>query len=166
MASSYLVFAFVFGFLRFVSKQICLFQLFRNGSETPKQTKKIIFWFRETNRKWTETDCVSVCFGSNQKKIDCFEDTLTETIRTSEMLGIESRWSIELVETHNRWSFGTDGDLLQNCLHIETVGDLDSLEHRICWRHNVWNPFGQCRVGTKVQFFAVRRNRKVKFCGI
>jgi hypothetical protein len=70
MASSYLVFAFVFVFFRFVSKQICLFRLFRNGSETPKQTEtneKIIFWFRETNRKWTETDCVSVCFGSNRK---------------------------------------------------------------------------------------------------
>jgi hypothetical protein len=29
--------------------------------------RKIIFWFRETNRKSTETDCVSVCFGSNRK---------------------------------------------------------------------------------------------------
>jgi hypothetical protein len=39
-------FAFVFGF----------FGLFRNesvcfGSETQKETEKIIFWFRETNRK-------------------------------------------------------------------------------------------------------------------
>jgi hypothetical protein len=63
---------FFFGFVplvfRFVSKQICLFRLFRNGFETPKQTGKIIYWFRETNRKWTETDCVSVCFGSNRKK--------------------------------------------------------------------------------------------------
>jgi hypothetical protein len=34
---------FCFRFFWFVSKQICLFLLFRNGSETPKQT--------ETNRK-------------------------------------------------------------------------------------------------------------------
>jgi hypothetical protein len=33
----------------------------------PKQTEKIIYWFRETNRKWTETDWVSVCFGSHRK---------------------------------------------------------------------------------------------------
>jgi hypothetical protein len=65
-------FLFVFGLFRFVSKQMCLFRLFRNGSETPKQTEKIIFWFRETNRKSTETDCVSVCFGSNRKKIYLF----------------------------------------------------------------------------------------------
>jgi hypothetical protein len=44
-----------------------LFRLFRNGSETPKQTENPIFWFRETNRKSSETDCVSVCFGSNRK---------------------------------------------------------------------------------------------------
>jgi hypothetical protein len=36
-------FCFCFRFFRFVSKQICLFRLFQNGSETPKQT--------ETNRK-------------------------------------------------------------------------------------------------------------------
>ncbi len=36
-------------------------------SETPKQTEKNIFWFRETNRKTTETDWVSICFGSNRK---------------------------------------------------------------------------------------------------
>jgi hypothetical protein len=34
-----------------------------------KQTEKNVFWFRETNRKTTETDWVSVCFGSNRKKI-------------------------------------------------------------------------------------------------
>ncbi len=34
----------------------------------PKQTEKNVFWFRETNRKTTETDWVSVCFGSNRKK--------------------------------------------------------------------------------------------------
>jgi hypothetical protein len=42
----------------------------------PKQTEKNVFWFRETNRKTTETDWVSVCFGSNRKKFHCFEDTL------------------------------------------------------------------------------------------
>ncbi len=31
--------------------------------------RKIIFWFHETNRKTTETDCVSVLFVSNRKYI-------------------------------------------------------------------------------------------------
>jgi hypothetical protein len=39
--------------------------------------RKINFWFRETNQKSTETDCVSVCFGSNRNFLFvCFEDTL------------------------------------------------------------------------------------------
>jgi hypothetical protein len=43
----------------------------------PKQTEKIIYWFRETNRKSTETGRVSVCFGLNRKFLFvCFEDTL------------------------------------------------------------------------------------------
>jgi hypothetical protein len=57
----------VWRFFQFVS----LFRLFRYRSETPKQTeinRKNVFWFRETNRKTTETDWVSVCFGSNRKK--------------------------------------------------------------------------------------------------
>jgi hypothetical protein len=56
-----------FGLFWFVSKQICLFRLFRYMFETPKQTEKFIFWFRETNRNTTETDWVSVLFGSNRK---------------------------------------------------------------------------------------------------
>jgi hypothetical protein len=51
---------------RFLSKLICLFRffrLFRYGFETPKQTEpKIFVWFRETNRKSTETD--EFCFVS------------------------------------------------------------------------------------------------------
>ncbi len=46
-------------FFWFVSRKFCLFRLFRYRSETPKQTKtnrKKVFWFRETNRKSTETD--------------------------------------------------------------------------------------------------------------
>jgi hypothetical protein len=63
-------FCCIFRCFRFVSKQICLFRLFRNGSKTPKQTetnRKFVCCFRETNRKWTETDWVSACFGSNRK---------------------------------------------------------------------------------------------------
>ncbi len=56
-------------FFRFVSWRFYLFRLFRYWSETPKQTEKNVFWFRETNRKTTETDWVLVCFGSNRKKI-------------------------------------------------------------------------------------------------
>jgi hypothetical protein len=33
-----------------------LFRLFQYWSETPKQTEKNVFWFRETNRKTTETE--------------------------------------------------------------------------------------------------------------
>jgi hypothetical protein len=33
-----------------------------------KTNRKNVFWFRETNRKTTETDWVSVCFGWNRKK--------------------------------------------------------------------------------------------------
>jgi hypothetical protein len=43
-------------FFRFVSRKFCLFRLFRYRSETPKQTEKNVFWFREANRKTTETD--------------------------------------------------------------------------------------------------------------
>ena len=54
------------GLFRFVSKQFCLFRLFRYRFETPKQPKKNFFWFHETNRNKRETDLVSVCFGSNR----------------------------------------------------------------------------------------------------
>jgi hypothetical protein len=54
------------GLFRFVSKQFCLFRLFRYRFETPKQTEKNLFWFHETNRNKRETDLVSVCFGSNR----------------------------------------------------------------------------------------------------
>ncbi len=45
-----------------VSKQFCLFQLFRNRFETSK-TNQIFCWFHETNRNTTETDLALVCFG-------------------------------------------------------------------------------------------------------
>jgi hypothetical protein len=56
----------LFGLFRFVSKQFCLFRLFRYRFETPKQTKYFYFWYHETNRNKGETDLVSVCFGSNR----------------------------------------------------------------------------------------------------
>ncbi len=59
------------GFFHFVSKQICLFRLFRYRFETPKQTetnRKSYFWFHETNRKTIKTYCASVLFSSNRKK--------------------------------------------------------------------------------------------------
>jgi hypothetical protein len=56
---------------RFVTKQFCLFRLFRYRFETPKQTEIFCFWFHETNRN---------CFGlfRFEPKIIfvCFEDTL------------------------------------------------------------------------------------------
>jgi hypothetical protein len=45
---------------------VLLFSFFRLFRNKPKETEKIIFWFRETNRKLAKTDCVSVCFGSNR----------------------------------------------------------------------------------------------------
>jgi len=54
------------GLFRFVSKQFCLFRLFRYRFETPKQTENFFFGFHETNRNKRETDLVSVCFGSNR----------------------------------------------------------------------------------------------------
>ncbi len=48
-----------------------MFRLFRYRSETPEQTENNFFGFgfaKKTNQKTTETDCVSVCFGSNQEK--------------------------------------------------------------------------------------------------
>jgi hypothetical protein len=54
------------GLFRFVTKQICLFRLFRYRFKTPKQTKFFSFWFHETNRNKRETGLVSVCFGSNR----------------------------------------------------------------------------------------------------
>jgi hypothetical protein len=53
-----------FGLFWFDLKQFCLFRLFRYRFETPKQTENFSFWFHETNRNTTETDLVSVCFGS------------------------------------------------------------------------------------------------------
>jgi hypothetical protein len=68
------------GLFRFVSKQFCLFRLFRYRFETPKQTEKKFFWFHETNGNKRETDLVSVCFGSNRKLFFFhFEDTLHRT---------------------------------------------------------------------------------------
>jgi hypothetical protein len=52
---------------RFVSKQFCLFRLFRYiGLKHRNKPKFVCFWFHETNRNTTETDLVSVCFGSNR----------------------------------------------------------------------------------------------------
>jgi hypothetical protein len=44
------------GLFWFVSKQFCLFQLFRYRFETPKQTEIFSFWFYKTNRNTSETD--------------------------------------------------------------------------------------------------------------
>ncbi len=46
------------GLFRFVTKQFCLFRLFRYRLETPKQTEICCFWFHETNRNKRETDLV------------------------------------------------------------------------------------------------------------
>ncbi len=62
----FLYFSENLGLFRFVTKQFCLFRLFRYRFEKLKQTEIIYFWFHETNRNKRETDLVSVCFGSNR----------------------------------------------------------------------------------------------------
>ncbi len=70
-------------FFLFVSTKFRLFRLFWYLSETPKQTEKNVFWFRETNRRTTETDWVSVCFGSNRKKFLIVSRTLYSATSSS-----------------------------------------------------------------------------------
>ncbi len=52
----------------------------RKHRKEPKRTEFFCFWFHETNRNTTETDLVSVCFGSNQF-LFCFENTLVLMFR-------------------------------------------------------------------------------------
>ena len=52
-----------FGFLR--NRSVC-FGCFDIGSKHRNKPKICCFWFHETNRNTTETDLVSVCFGSNR----------------------------------------------------------------------------------------------------
>jgi hypothetical protein len=61
---------FVVFFGLFRNRSVC-FGSFETGPKhrnEPTQTENNCYWFRETNRKWTETDWVSVCFGSNRKR--------------------------------------------------------------------------------------------------
>jgi len=60
------IFKAIFGLFRFILKQICLFQLFRNTSETPKQTETKFLLVSKMNQNKRETDPVSVIFGSNR----------------------------------------------------------------------------------------------------
>ncbi len=62
----------------FVSKQFCLFRLFRYRFETPKQTEIFSFWFHETNPKQILFRFVSV---RTKIFLFCFEDTLGQCIR-------------------------------------------------------------------------------------
>jgi hypothetical protein len=67
-----------FGLFRFVTKQFCLFWLFwyrLKHWNKPKQTEAFCFLFHETNRNTTETDLVSVCFGSNRSTRACARRT-------------------------------------------------------------------------------------------
>jgi hypothetical protein len=49
--------------------------LFQNGFEIPKQTERVIIFFRKKYRNRTKTVSVSVCFGSNRKKQNLFRRT-------------------------------------------------------------------------------------------
>jgi hypothetical protein len=64
----------------------CFYTDPKHGNK-PKQTENNVFLFRKTNRKTTETDQVSVCFGWNRKK------NLIVS-RTPYPLQIDWRWSV------------------------------------------------------------------------
>jgi hypothetical protein len=61
-----------FGLFRFVTKQFCLFRLFRYRFETPKQTEIFLFL---VSRNKPEKDLVSFCFGSNRNYFCLFRGT-------------------------------------------------------------------------------------------
>jgi hypothetical protein len=81
------------GLFRFVTKQFCLFRLFRYRFKTPKQTKIFNFWFHKTNRNKRETDLVSVCFGSNQVYFCLFRGHPTGALYSA--------------SSYNNWQLGT-----------------------------------------------------------
>ncbi len=68
------------GLFRFVSKQFCLFRLFRYRFETPKQAKFFSFSFM----KQTETQAKQIVFWFVSIRTEfffyCFEDTLVKSI--------------------------------------------------------------------------------------
>ncbi len=68
-----------FGLFWFVSKQFCLFCFDIGSKHRNKPT--FFFWCHETNRNTTDTDLVSVCFGSNRNFFSCFQDTLLISTR-------------------------------------------------------------------------------------
>ena len=61
------IFKAIFGLFRFILKQICLFRMFQNTFETPKQTETKFSLVSKMNRNKRETDPVLVIFGSNRK---------------------------------------------------------------------------------------------------
>jgi hypothetical protein len=71
---------FCFRFFRFVSKQFCLFRLFRNGFETPKQTETNRKNYFLVSRNKPKINRNRLCFGlfrfEPKKFFVCFEDTL------------------------------------------------------------------------------------------
>jgi len=70
------IFKAIFGLFWFILKQIYLFQLFQNISETPKQNETIILLVSKMNQNKRETDPVLVIFGSNQNFFIPFVDNL------------------------------------------------------------------------------------------
>jgi len=66
------IFKAIFGLFRFILKQICLFRLFQNTFETPKQTETKFSLVSKMNRNKRETDPVSVIFGSNRNFVFLF----------------------------------------------------------------------------------------------
>ncbi len=61
----------LFQLFRFITKQFCLFRLFRYRFETPKQTEFFLFWFHETNRNKCEPKFIFVCFEDTLIPVLC-----------------------------------------------------------------------------------------------
>jgi hypothetical protein len=78
---------YFFRYFRFVSKQMCLFRLFRNGSETPKQTETNRKKYSLVSRNKPKINRNRLSFGlfrfEPKLYFDCFEDTLVVTLQSS-----------------------------------------------------------------------------------
>jgi hypothetical protein len=80
VCSEVFLFLLYFSLFRFVLKQICLFHVFRNGSETPKQTetnrKKLLLVSRNKPKMNRNRLSFGLFRFEPKKKFVCFEDTL------------------------------------------------------------------------------------------
>ena len=89
------IFKAIFGLFRFILKQICLFWLFQNTFETPKQTETKFSLVSKMNRNKCETDPVLVIFGSNRNFFFIrFVDTLVSSEKSVQLFGPDANGNL------------------------------------------------------------------------